>query len=49
VISYLSSVAYDVGDDDIQDLCRIHRKITNSLMRRNARWQSDSATEALRG
>jgi DNA-binding MarR family transcriptional regulator len=49
VISYFSSVAYDVGDDDIQDLCRIHRKITNSLMRRNARWQSDSATEALRG
>jgi DNA-binding MarR family transcriptional regulator len=36
VISYFASVATDVGDDDIQDLCRIYKKITEALMRRNA-------------
>ena len=39
VISYFASIACDVGDEDIQELCRIHKKITDALMRRNARWQ----------
>ena len=40
VISYFASIACDVGDEDIQELCRIHKKITDALMRRNARWQN---------
>ena len=42
VISYFASVAYDVGDEDIQNLCRIHKKITDALMRQNSRWQSEN-------
>ena len=40
VISYFASIACDVGDEDIQEICRIHKKITDALMRRNARWQN---------
>lgn len=41
MISYFSAVAYDVGDEDIQNLCRIHKKIIDSLMRRNVSWISE--------
>ena len=45
VISYFASITYDVGDEDIQNLCRIHKKITDALIRRNARWLSENVTE----
>ena len=43
VVSYFASVAYDVGDEDIQDLSRIYKKITDALVRQNSRWQNESA------
>ena len=49
VISYFSTVARDVGDEDIQALCRIHKKITDALNRQNGRWQNESVSKSKRG
>lgn len=45
IIRYFSSVVEAVGDEDVQNLCRIHHKINAALQRRNSEWQQAKAVE----
>lgn len=41
VIRYFSPIIEIIGEEDLQQLCKIHRKISEALMLRNSEWNRE--------